>query len=127
WLLAYPDQDPGHEDEWKGRKDLPEEKPFVGFLIHLTPLPAKLPAAPELQDGFYSCGQMDGRKPAKCPAGLEADDVKGMPSANPVAERPVQGVDVHKLIQHVQLKKLPEPITVSLKDLLNAFTVAWYA
>jgi len=86
WLVyrcvAYPDTDPGHEEEWR-KTPLPEGESmpeFAGFLLHLEPIEPPSEGSKkvklEITGGWFDFTE-GARKPDRCPLGLVAKDVTG--------------------------------------------------
>lgn len=81
WLADFcvgePDEDPGHEAEWKNRKrpddsTMPE---YINFLVHLMPDPNAAAGEPP-EEGWFGEAE-NARKPERAPRGLVGHDVAG--------------------------------------------------
>jgi hypothetical protein len=131
WLQALCtsgfDLDPGHEEEWADKR-APDDEPYIGILIRLTPLDKEIPVGAKLIRGVYGPPDFECRKPARCPLGLLGQDVQKLPGSGPApAPRPVVGLDVGALLADKKPAPLEEAIPVPLADFHHTFLPAWYA
>ena len=128
WLhndcVSDPAEDPGHEAEWKKAARIEEKQTrLVDFLLHLTPLEEDASLTmPALEQGWFSTPSQL-REPQRCPAGLVAVEIEGLPK--PV-ESVVSPVDVFRHTQKFARTPLTGgAISMPLERLERLFRLAW--
>ncbi len=115
-LVSDPDQDPGHESEWKRARERPGGQ-VIDLLVHLEPAKGPLTPAPAEGDGFALAG--GGRRPEPFPLGLAAPDqpAPASPPPPPVVTPVATG----------ELSPITEgPVDVLVAKLARVFRVAWF-
>lgn len=135
WLhndcVLDPDEDPGHEKEWKKAKKVedPNEN-YVDFLLHLVPLEAGAKVTlPELSEeggnaGWFSTPTQC-RVPTRIPLGIPAKDAEGLPKKeDPNAVYPV---DVFRHTQKFARAPLKfGPVEVPVDKLQQLYRLPWF-
>lgn len=78
WCVGEPDEDPGHEKEWKERQrpDASTMPEYIDFLVHLAPDPNAGPTDTPPEEGWFGEAE-NARTPDRAPRGLEGRDVTG--------------------------------------------------
>ena len=129
WCAGDDSTDPGHVDEWKNARLLPEsEKPdYVHFLVHLDPAKKEdLTGKPELADGWFGEAHQ-ARKPERCPLGLEGREVIRSKRAAETGD----WIYVHEVYEKLSpLACAPlagGPVELDLSALPDLYRLAWFS
>lgn len=127
--IAYPGNDPGHEDDWKDLDDPDDESQpsYVDFLLHLRPSEAKgKPSVPAGLEGGWFGETTGARKPERCPLGLVAKDVLGHEKEEGQGDLQFAQHTLDR-IEPMLLRPLRERVEMGVDKLGEVFGVAWLA
>jgi predicted DNA-binding WGR domain protein len=136
WLhndcVVDPDEDPGHEAEWKKAKKVndPNEN-YVDFLLHLTPLASgeKVPMPVVAEDGGengWFCQPFVCRVPERIPLGLPARDPEGLKKEREDDKTEEKPLLVYEQTSRFAIAPLDRSVEVPLAQLVRLYRLAWF-
>jgi hypothetical protein len=136
WLhnrcVADPDEDPGHEKEWRKRKSIDDaNEHYVDFLLHLTPLDAgaqvAMPVVSEEggENGWF-CQPFVCRVPERIPLGLPVRDPEGLEKEDEREEEEEKPIPVREHTARFDLQPVNGKVEVPLAHLVRLYRLPWF-
>lgn len=133
WCIGNPSADPDHQDQWTSVKRLErsETPGYVNFLVHLEPMPrtkGKTMAWTELpsSEGWFG-GAENGRRPERCPLGLEAVAVLGHKDETEGSQWMYVNDVYSKTSRFTPLPIRGGPVIVPPRRLSLLYRLAWFS
>jgi hypothetical protein len=129
WCVADPDEDPGHEKEWR-ESSRPEESTlweYIHFLVHLEPAPDFKAAGKPPEGGWFGEAE-DARKPARCPLGLPGRDVQKHEDDSTGRTGWLYVHDVHERTRQFQTLPIAgDPVSIDLANVADLYRLARFS
>jgi predicted DNA-binding WGR domain protein len=136
WLhnecVLDPDEDPGHEKEWKNLKEVDDpNRNYIDFLLHLTPLEpdakVAMPAISEEggENGWF-CQPFACRVPDRIPLGLPVRDPEGVKDGTESEKQEEKPFPAYEHTARFELEPLNGLVEVPLADLVRLYRLPWF-